>query len=211
MPRSFRSEGERSAAYSVLVATLARYKFISDFVSAEDPGLHSGARFIWLTVRPPDDVQFEDLKAKLDAFVKKDAVVRAFWCYEQASTGLDDAGEFQEAYGFHFHCLFEFQNASGSMARTLGQHFRPWNVKFFVTPERFIDDKVRYMLGHKDAEKAEKCAYDELWRDSMGLESFYTLGTWPLPGPGDSSSESSESRVSLETDPTVRGADECSL
>ncbi len=168
---------------SVLFKTLCRYQLIQSFLDEAAPGVSGESRLLWVTIAPPHDVSFGELRKRVTKWLGKSFVSRYYLCYEQTreATQDSDSGFWRCSFfgGFHTHVLVEVSNTVGSAQRSLKNEFYGWNCKIVGCPRRFVCDKLRYMQGHKVTEKKAKLEADSIWRASIELLPFYSLGSWP--------------------------------
>lgn len=144
-------------------------------------------KYFWVTIRPPHDTSFDVFKKAVIKLSKKKFIKSYFYVYEQTAS---KENERELGHGFHIHMLFEKTKEAEAPSkikkyiRSGFQSIMDVNneacFKIHIMPERFIQDKIDYMLDknldddHKDKEQKQEC--DVIWRQQEKLEPFYYYG-----------------------------------
>ncbi len=165
----------------ILARTLTRYRFVRDFVDSEIPPTPAGCGLLWICASPPNDTGFDVLRKRVEKFLSFAKITRYSGIYEQRAEWPEpEHGSIPEPFGFHTHILLEYSNTSQSMTRRVRNSFLGWNVDIQYCPEKFVQDKLRYMLGEKDAEKARKVRMDVYWRMQKSIPDGFSKDPWAL-------------------------------
>jgi len=138
-----------------------------------------GTKYLWVTVNPKeqDDIvgslNFSIVKLQSKKWVKS---IR--WTFEQRGEIEEEMGK-----GIHLHMLVERCDETkrlDSARRTIHDIFDKWcgstlHVKINRCYDNWVEDKIQYLQGNKwDDEKDDKISMDKLWRESIGIQSFYS-------------------------------------
>lgn len=144
--------------------------------------------FIWLTINiAPKAVDTlpkwwcETLLKKLKKHCQSKMYKSYMYVIEQRETTFDPSKNF---VGQHVHLLLKRNTNKYCFSQVKRNAKATWDLWCDVNnesifnirecPERFVKDKVAYMLGLKTGEnKPEKVAVDKVWRQALKIKEFY--------------------------------------
>lgn len=144
--------------------------------------------FIWLTINiSPKAVDTlpkywcETLLKKLKKHVQSKMYKSYMYVIEQRETTFDPSKNF---VGQHVHLLLRRNTNKYCFSQVKRNAKATWDLwcdtdkdylfNIHECPERFIKDKVEYMLGQKTGEnKPEKQEVDKVWRQANKIKEFY--------------------------------------
>lgn len=137
-----------------------------------------GTLWLWLTINPKKDIEFEIFKKKIEQFAERKMFDDYLYVFEQRGKTEEEAGK-----GFHAHLLLKRnmkykQNKIISNSKNTFKNLT--NVEnneifnYHWCPAEYLDDKIEYMTGEKTGcEKDIKQLIDVLFREKKNLNNYY--------------------------------------
>lgn len=177
-PVDFEEGVSKAEAYSALESVYARYKFITTFIAKRDGSCNvADFELVLLTVCPPETVDIETLRARVEGFINKTACIKRWYlAYEQRGTvDGNDLGR-----GRHCHCILDITapTSFANFKRSVGNSFRPWIWDCRPKLRIWEGDKVSYLQGDKDESKRSLVEADRTWRIQLGLPATMQSDNW---------------------------------
>lgn len=131
--------------------------------------------FLFVTVNPQPKFNFLELKKKVEKCISKKWIDRYAYTFEQRS-------EIPGTYsGFHSHMIIQFNDKKLSEAkREIINTFKTMvgnekAIDIRVKKLEFLEDKERYIQGHKDdPDKLAKALNDRKFREDYDLDLVYS-------------------------------------
>lgn len=129
--------------------------------------------WIFVTINPSDDSKFDVFKKALEKCMKKQWITDYIYAFEQRS-------EEKNVYaGIHAHAYIKRNGYPVcNIKRELKSTFKhvigndkAIDIKF--DGDKSWNNRVSYILGHKDPSKRGRCLNDTMWREKLGLDQFY--------------------------------------
>lgn len=141
--------------------------------------------YLWITINPKIEVNFEKFKKKVEKIVKYSCFTSALWVYEQR--GTIEGGDIGK--GFHAHILVKrkltfkpsyCERKVREGCKTLVGNTNN-NNQIFITKigSEYAKDKYKYMTGSKQSEKQDKQKGDITFRKKYKLSSIYKINISP--------------------------------
>lgn len=137
-----------------------------------------GTLWLWLTISPKKDIDFELFKNKIEIFANRKMFDDYLYVYEQRGKTEETAGE-----GFHAHLLLK-RNMKYKQNKIISNSKNTFKkitdvenhdiFNFHWCPEEYLNDKREYILGTKTGcEKDTKQLIDVIFREKKNLNIYY--------------------------------------
>lgn len=135
-------------------------------------------RYWWITVNPNNKVCMNDIKYKVESFVKRKIVSNYIYVYEQRGTSQETCGN-----GKHVHLLIRkaknimptvFKRDAKNSFKSITDVKNSSIFNMHSCPVDYLKDKYNYMLGDKTGDKKDiKCKWDLTFREKYKLNKIY--------------------------------------
>ena len=134
--------------------------------------------YYWITINPYPNKSLNEIKYKIESFVKRKIVANYIYVYEQRGTSPRNCGD-----GIHLHVLIKKNKKTMPTVfkRDIKNSFKSLcdvkNKSIFnvhVCPKKYLKDKYLYMTDLKTGDKKDiKQKYDIVFRKKFKLNKIY--------------------------------------
>lgn len=127
--------------------------------------------YMFITINPTSDVSLSRLRKKVEKFANRRIIANYFYTYEVR----------EENKGLHVHMIVRYQNvrpydfklACKNTFKSVCDANNPHCLNLKQISEDVVQDKVNYLLGHKQDSKTPGVEASKKYRKDNDLEQFY--------------------------------------
>ncbi len=133
----------------------------------------------FITINPKPDIKLKHFIKQVFKYLKRNIIKNYLMVFEQRGDSLKSIGQ-----GFHSHILVErnlrcktradkfFSFSSNTFKKVCNTKIKNCFYAYYISSVQ-MEEKRKYLMGHKHDEKLNKVKMDKIWRQAEQLEPYY--------------------------------------